>query len=245
MDTQDLALVTFPRNDFIETRWEYRPGEHVTFIGPTDYGKTTLAFQLLQRTTTEKLPAVSLVMKPQDETVDKWVDRLNYRVVDNWPPTPQWPWTQKPSGWMLWPRHTFDPKLDNVAHHYIFRRAILDSYKKGQRILFADELFSLVKELKLPDELITVWSKGRSMGTGLWGATQKPTHVPLWAYNQASHLFFAYDGDRRNRERFGEIGGVDTRFVSSAVMALKKHQWLYIKRNGPDGRPAMCIIERD
>lgn len=185
-------------------------------------------------------------MKPQDGTIEDAVDKLKYRVVDNWPPPPRLlPWGKDPRGYFVWPRHTFDPKVDNFRHHHIFRRTILDSYKRGNRIAFGDELFSLVNELKLRDELTTVWTKGRSMGNGLWGATQKPTHVPLWAYNQATHLFVSYDADKRNRQRFSEIGGVDPRLVSDIVEQLHKWQWLYIKRNGPNGRPAMCIIERD
>jgi hypothetical protein len=120
----------------------------------------------------------------------------------------------------------------------IFKIAMLDSYRKGNRIIFGDEVYGLSKELGLDKELITLWSRGRSMGTGLWAATQKPTHVPLWMYSQAEHLFLHNDPDERARKRFDEIGGVDPHYVRGIVANLEKHEWLYIRRDGP----VMCIV---
>lgn len=231
--------ITFTREEFLRERWQYEAGEHVTFIGPTGSGKTFLAYQLLEVTTDQELPGVVLVIKPRDETVETWTERLGYKVVQNWPPPPRLPFTDPPNGWVVWPRHSFDPAIDNPAHHVVFRRAILDNYRKGHRIIFADELYGLVKELRLEPELVTLWSRGRSMGAGLWGATQKPSHVPLWAYNQAEHLFLWYEPDERGRIRFREIGGFDSRIVSDVVLTLTEFQCLYINRE----HRAMCIIE--
>lgn len=214
----------------------------MTLIGPTGYGKTTLAYQLMQKTTTPELPGLILVMKPQDDTVAEWTKRLGYKIIRDWPPPPSLsPFGRKVSGYVLWPKHTFEPNTDEPEHYRIFRKAILGSYKSGNRIIFADELYSLVNELDLRRELVTLWSKGRSMRTGLWGATQKPTHVPLWAYNQAEHLFLSYEPDKRGRERFAEIGGVDPKIINDTVLQLEKFQWLYIRRDGG----TMCIIEKE
>jgi hypothetical protein len=218
--------------------WSYEKGEHVSLIGPTGSGKTTLSYQLLQHTATTENPAVVLVMKPKDFTVKHFSKQAGYRTVPVWPPTPSiWQPGKKP-GYVLWPKHSFDPDVDDERHYGIFRHAILDSYRRGNRIIFADEAYSLVNELGLERELITIWSKGRSMNTGLWAATQKPTHVPLWMYSQPEHLFLAYDPDRRARERFSEIGGVDPDLVKSTVMELAKHEWLYIHR----AQRAMCVV---
>lgn len=45
--TGPSRLLKVSRQDFLDNRWEYRPGEHVTFIGNTGSGKTYMAFQLL------------------------------------------------------------------------------------------------------------------------------------------------------------------------------------------------------
>lgn len=233
--------ITFTREEFLRERWDYEPGEHVTFIGPTGSGKTYLAYQLLETTTSPELPGVVLVLKPEDDTVEEWTKRLEYKTVRNWPPPPRMPFTKHPSGFVVWPRHTFDPTVDDPAHHAVFRRTILDNYKRGNRVIFADELYGLVAELNLKRELITVWSRGRSMGAGLWGATQKPTHVPLWAYNQADHLFLYNEPDKDGRDRFREIGGFDSKIVSDTVMTLGEYECLYICRKGP----TMCIIQKE
>jgi len=232
------GVKVFTRQEFIDSgRWRYRPGEHVSTIAPTGWGKTYLLQGLLEATATPELPGVMLVMKPRDKTVTSWAKGAGWRTVRSWPPLPA-AWGAKPPGWVLWPRHRFDPAVDDPAHYAIFRKAILDSYKRGKRILFADEVYSLAAELGLSRELVTLWTKGRSMDCGLWGATQKPTHVPRWMYSQAHHLFLGNDPDEAARDRFSEIGGVDPKLLKAIVSTLPKHAWLYIRRDGS----RLCVI---
>jgi hypothetical protein len=231
--------VTFARQEFLEQRWRYRPGEHVTILGPTGCGKTYLAYQLLAASTRPKtLPGVVLVMKPRDDTVQEWSAQAGYERVTTWPPVTA-PWRKPPPGWVLWPKFSFDPEQDDVTLHIQFRSAMLDSYRRGNRVLFADELLGLVQDLKLARPLSSLWTKGRSMGCGLWGCSQRPAHIPLHAYSQAEHLFLARDPDQRSRKRFDEIGGVDPMLVAEANMALTKHQFLYVRRDGAH----VCIID--
>jgi hypothetical protein len=177
------------------------------------------------------LPALNLVMKPRDATVMEWGDRIGFRRHQTWPP-PYNPLRQRPAGYNIWPRHTFDPEVDDATLRRVFRSAILDSYKRGNRILFADEAAGLVADLNLGRELKAIWMRGRSMGTGLWACSQRPVEIPLHAYSQASHLFLAHDPDKRTRDRYGEIGGVDPKLVADLVMRLPKWHFLYLRRDG-------------
>jgi hypothetical protein len=233
--TEPAQVVTFPREEFLTERWDYNLGEHVTFLAPTQWGKTTLAYELLQVTAHKEVPAVVLVMKPRDRTVDNWAAKLDYRIVKTWPPNQ---FKEKKEGYVLWPKHQYDPEKDDPKLYREFRRAILDCYKRGNRILFADETYGLTAELKLTKELITVWTRGASMGCGLWAATQKPSHIPLQAYSQAEHIFFGNDPDARARIRFSEIGGIDPDFIYYHVSQLNKYEWLYVRRTGP----VACIV---
>lgn len=227
------------REEFLRDKFDYRAGQHVTLLGPTGCGKTTFGYQLLDKAATAKMPAIVLVMKPRDETVTKWDKVMKSRRVRTWPPLPSLWKPRKPRAFTLWPKHTFDPDVDDPRMFREFRKAILGAYKRGSRILFCDETYSLTHELGLSKPLVTVWSKGRSMKTGLWAASQKPTHIPLWAYSMAQHLFLYYDPDKRARERFGEIGGIDPKAVAEVVAALGPHQCLYIRRSPL----AWCIVD--
>jgi hypothetical protein len=186
-------------------------------------------------------------MKPRDDTVDKYRARtkdagMHYRKITSWPPRRSVWEPAEPHGWILQPKHTFDPDRDEAAHAEIFYKAFLDSYKRGKRIIFADEAYSLGKELGLERYLNTIWTKGRSMGCGLWSATQKPTHVPLNMYSQATHLFLDYASDKRARDRYREISGADPDVVQRALLQASEEEfaWLYVK---PDGRRSvMCIV---
>lgn len=242
------VVKAFERDVFLSRIWapSYQDGEHVSILAPTGGGKTHLANQLLAASAHPQRPAISLVMKPRDDTVRRFMKGSGHRRVRAWPPnaateSARDAWRGGPApGYVLWPKHRFDPDVDEPEHYRIFRRALLDSYKRGRRIVFADEVYSLVHELGLKRELITLWTKGRSMQTGLWGATQRPRDVPLHMYSQAEHLFLANDPDKSSRDRFGEIGGVDPRLVADTVVQLPRYWWLYIRRTDR----VMCVIKK-
>jgi hypothetical protein len=230
----------FERKFFLEEVWDYQPGEHVTLLAPTTNGKTHLAYQLLQKSATEEVPAVVMVMKPRDKATDKWVPKLKFPIVREWPPpvTKRLFNESKPRGWIVWPTHVYDPAIDDPRHRALFRRVILDSYKRGNRILFADETYSLEEELELSTELRTVWTKGASMGCGMWAATQRPAYISKWAY-QAHHLFLGNDPDEDTQRRLSEIGAaVDPGKVRWILPKLEKWEFLYINRD----EKGMCIV---
>ncbi len=234
------ALATIPRADFPGRFFRYESGEHVTVVGPTGCGKSWLVFELLKVTATPKRPAVYLVKKPRDSLITSNGKKLGFRTIRNWPPTPSIWHPRKPPGWLLWPKTRFDQKVDRPHKGGIFAKALMDSYKTGDRIVVADDGYGLSELLSLREDLIEMWTEARSMDAGLWTMFQKPSHVPLWAYSQAEHLFLFKDPDKRARERFAEIGGLDPDLIKDSVMNLEKHQCVYIRRDGP----RMCIIDK-
>lgn len=235
-------VVRYGHREFLDEVWDYRGGEHVTVLAPSGGGKTHLSYELLEVTARPELQALVFVMKPRDETVEKFTKRAKFRLVRQWPPPVRARLQSKPAGWVLWPRHTYDPDVDESRQYAIFRTAILDSYKRGDRILFADETYSLENELPnggLTKELRTVHTKGRSMACGIWSASQRAAYINRWAY-QAHHLFLGHDPDDDAQRRLSEIGAaVDKQLVREIVGGLRQYEWLYIHR---DSR-TMCIVE--
>lgn len=229
----------YPRRHFLTELWEYKPGEHVSFIGPTGSGKTFLALQLLARSVREDLPGYITVMKARDKTVGEFLKAHDgWRRTLTFPPPPVIPPATKPKGWAVWPHHTNDPEADEIRHEAIFHRMHRQLYVKGDNIIFDDEVVSLVREMDMKRDLTRIWTKGRSIGSGLWGATQRPAMVPLEMYDQAQHLFLGNIKDKRSQDRFGEISGVDPELVVQVVRALPKYHWLYIRQE----EGLMCVI---
>lgn len=229
----------YTRRHFLTELWKYKAGEHVSFLGPTGSGKTRLALELLAKSVSEDLPGYITVMKARDKTVgdflrqhERWKRTLTY------PPPPVIPPMTKPLGYAVWPHHTNDPEGDEIRHEEIFHRMHRMLYVKGDNIIFDDEVVSLVREMDMKKDLTRIWTKGRSIGCGLWGATQRPAMVPLEMYDQAQHLFLANIKDKRSRDRFGEISGVDPELVVAVVQRLPKYHWLYIRQE----EGLMCVI---
>lgn len=243
------------REEFIDDVFapNYNPGEHVALIGPTGSGKTFVAYQMLDKVASPELPAVILVMKPRDDVVKEFSKLAGFRRTETWPPIMQRGFTKKSGGflkkrrgWVFWPRHSLsDIQRDDDRLSRQFRLAITDCYKRGDRIIFADEVVGLSKELHLEQELNAVWMRGRSLGCGLWAATQRPFHAPLNMYEQSEHLILFNIPDARSRKRFEEISGVDPELVGDTVMSLKKYEFLYIGRTMAEDQvsAAMAIVD--
>lgn len=236
-DREPVRIAHIPRAVFLERYWDYEAGQHVTILGKTGSGKTFLGFQLLNASTSKDLPGVVLVMKPRDATVDRWAKRLKYRRVSHWPPPIIRRKVDKPRGWILWPP-LGDFDQDDITLRREFERCFRESYtqaarKNGEpRAIFVDELVGVARELRLEPAVNRLYMRGRSLGVGLWAATQRPFNAPLLAYQAPEHLFIAAEPDARNRQRLGEIGGFDSDVLDTIVnpesRVLGTHEFLYL-----------------
>jgi energy-coupling factor transporter ATP-binding protein EcfA2 len=238
-----MRFVKFQRQEFLTRYFHYKPDEHVLILGPTGSGKTQMGLDALGAISTDKNPAIIFAMKPRDATLERFAKAHEFQQVSYWPP-PVTKWKpKKPPGYLLKPPHNMrDIYWTRQKHHDVFQEAILDSYAKGNRIIFADETYSLTNELQLGDELVTLWTKGRSMNATVWAASQRPAFIPTWAYSQSSHFFISYDPDKRSRKRYEEISGVDPDIIREGTEALEEYEWLYVKAAGRQS--TVCIVSK-
>ena len=237
MQVKGGYIVEFARDEFIRERWAYLPGDHVTFIAPTTYGKTTLAMQLLAHTAHPKLPVYNLAGKKTDKAMSQFTKALGLRLIKAWPPPMTDAFRAKPAGWTIWPPHTGNEDIDDPLHTRVFRTVMRHCANKGSCIVHLDE-FGEMKELGLDKTTRAIHRRGSSHGVGLWGSVQGPVYAETHAYSQAMHLFLGNVTDERHRKRFGEIGGVDPKIVEEAVLNLPDYHGLYIRRRGR----VMCIV---
>lgn len=254
----DIQL--FGSDDFLANRWDILDGEHVTILGSSGAGKTVLARRLMLPTLNTERLSLTLGFKPEDEELTRTAKILGHPIVPSFPPSSvrRFLSSRQPTGYVIWPQPPMAEDPDEYEHQLatVFNRTIAHAYALKRRKksvhfnIFADEAVELAelteeredargKRKALPVErwMNAVWSRGRSLGVGMWAATQRPAGLPLKAY-QAHHLFLAYEPDARNRQRFAEIGGVDPKLVSATVQRLPDFYWLYLRRRGRK----ICIV---
>jgi hypothetical protein len=243
------GLWVFPRKEFVTERFSYKAGQHVVFAGPTQNGKTSLAFDLLAECATVDVPALVVVSKPTDPVSSKRGKELGYRRVEDWPPRTNLKEITdgKPRGYLLWPK--FGDMDNDVANaREVTSRFLAYTYANGARnkkaIVVLDDTYVKAKVLGLDRPMTTYHAMAGAMGIGAWTFIQKPTNAGetmLIAYGASDHLFLFYEPDKKYRERYGEIGGIDPKLVERAVMSLKQYQALYIRREGRH----ICIVDKD
>lgn len=241
------GLTVIPRREFAAQRFPYKDGEHVVFGGRTQKGKTTLAFDLLEYCATPECPAYVAVSKPTDKTTATAGERLGYRRVSEWPPnrTLKEMVDGPPSGYLIWPKFG-DIDNDMEKASYVTSRLLGDRYTAGVRnkhgILVMDDTMVKSKILGLDKQMTTILAMSGAMGIGQWVFVQKPTdsgRTALWAYEQSEHIFLTKAGDKRTRQRFDEISGIDGKLVERALQDLDEYQFLYIKRT----EGYICVVD--
>ena len=189
-------------------RFDWRQGEHVSLVGPTGGGKTTLALSILNA---RKYVNV-FGCKPEDDTLKSLTRRgSEYKLIRKHDDI-----TNRHTKYVLWPKFT---RMSDVGNQQaVFRESLDEMFVERSWCVFADEVTYLTDTLGLAPMLKQYWRQGRSIKLSLVGATQRPYYVPLEMWSQATHLFIWKLSDRRDLDRIGEI--------SSSLSAREIRQWI-------------------
>ena len=106
-----------------------------------------------------------------------------------------------------------------------WERAMIDLYESGNAVLYCDEMYAVVDPGKRPPAVMNaIWTRGRELGIGAWGATQRPVWVPLFALSEADHFFMFRLNLFEDRRRMSE-------FVNEEVMTpiVEAHGFYYYR----------------
>jgi energy-coupling factor transporter ATP-binding protein EcfA2 len=249
-----MALpVELTREEFLQEYWQYDPGQHVLIVAPTGGGKSHLAWQLLGASMDQhpSLKPVVMMPKPQDPTTVANAARLGMKETATWPPKKPAFWDEKPTGYVLWPKHPHGSDVNTEARREAvgswLRKGMESQYWAGHSITFVDDAHASASMMGLNPQIEEMLTNGRSGGAGVWLATQKPSGslvsggLTTFAYSNSHHIFFGKDYDDRNLERIGQIGGVDSKQVEGWVRNLRTWrindntvtEFLWFSKSGP------------
>lgn len=210
---------------------EWRQGEHVSIIGPTGRGKTTLGLALVE----QRRFVVIVATKPEDETLEQ-MGKRDWWITEEWR-----------AGMAAYAGHViFWPTLrkpDDVKEQQRKITALFDSLFREKRwTVYVDEAWYVNRVLGLERVLELYWQQARSLKISLVAGTQRPAHVPLLMYDQPTHLFFFRDNDPVNLKRIGGIGGMNPLQIRERIESLESpHDFLYV--NTRTGRQAISRVE--
>ena len=205
---------------------KFKQSQHVTLIGPTGCGKTTLATELIK----PRQWVVALGTKYKDDTLEKLIKKDKWKRITKWPP----PMTFNRV--ILWPK-SGDLKVLVPEQRKVFSDAFADIYKKGGWCVWLDEERYISDHLRMKDMLTLMYVAARSNNISIVGSAQRPRWIPLEAYSQAGHLFIWRTGDEADLIRIGSLNGTDSKLVAAAVKNLPYHAFLYV--NLTDGSMAV------
>lgn len=257
-DTSNIPTVG--REAFVDDFGEHYTPSHLTMIGPTQRGKTTLCFQLLdsvlKRHQKDHWRVVVLhgKIKKRDGTIPEWAKKSNYRIVKSWPPGP----TLRPkhmkrfvSGHVLRPLKNDD--ISAAEEEKIlkaeFSKAIRNNYHRtrGVTITLVDERAQADKDLRLTTDLDAPLQRGLPHNPE-WNNIQRGKWVSYHCYDAPEHIFLFASDDAGNRERYAELGCADPGVIEKCLEDLKTEkvktggtisQCLYIRRSDR----YMCIVD--
>ena len=219
-------------DDFRTYVWDWKQNQHVGLIGPTEQGKTNLAYHLLD----DRTYVTYLAIKTQDETLDGFARAGGYVRIKDWPPVKGWPKRPVPPDEMprrlLWPDAR---ELDSEATQMdVFGRALRDIYRSGGWCTVFDDYWYLAHILGFEKQTKKFLANARSSYIPMVVCAQRPAGNRLVElFDQATHLFFFRDNDEPNLKRIGGVGWLSSDLIRGHVANLEQYQWLYVNtRNG-------------
>lgn len=194
--------------------------DHVTIIGPTGTGKTTIAMQIASL----RRHVVALATKPRDAPFRAMLDEQRYKVQTGAGlPSP----TVAPHV-AIWPKHTGDEYGDARRHSAIFRDVFAQVYTAGGWHIVAEEGSHLI-DLGLNRVIRRHFRAGRSLSSGLILCAQRPRFIPKEAISSAQHILIFGTNDEEDLSRLGGMNGMSSKLIRSTVAGLgRDYHFLHV-----------------
>jgi len=224
-----------PFDAFMAARFPWRQGEHVLVCAPTGYGKSTLIGRILDK----RQYVVVIGTKIHDDTYREEFLARGFKRVEQWPPP------RHVNKVMFWPYAKFPTIKENAA---LYKERITEAlnriFKQTGWTVVIDETLYVSNELGLRAEIGTFQHQGRSSKLTNVLGFQRPAHVPLIAYDSASHAFIARSTLADDAKRLADLGGADSKELAFNMARLPKYDYIYVNTRRPDLKPVIVNVRR-
>jgi hypothetical protein len=211
-----MSVESLPWDEFM-ARFRWRQGEHVSLIGPTGSGKTTLALALLPLRTY----VCVFGTKPKDDTLTTLIRREGYKRIKRWPPGA----TRRRV--VLWPSV---PRMEDIAiQRPVFAEAMAEIYHEGGWTAVFDEVWYTSAFLGLARPHTVLWTQARALNVTVVASTQRPANVPLQMYSEPTHVFLWQMTELTDRKRIAQFGGsLNSKLIIETLAELERFEVLYL-----------------
>lgn len=214
-------------DDFMSYVFDWKQGQHVGLIGPTESGKSTLQFGILPL----RQYVAFFATKPADRVLEQFGKKAGYVKIPDWPPMvgrlkKHAATAEEMPKRLLWPDATTIHAIEHQRD--VFSRAFADIYAQGGWCTVWDEFWMMTHILDMEDEARIMLQQARANDIAFVMGAQRPSRVPLEMFDQSTHLFFWRDNDERNLKTIGGVGYLASDPIRLFVANLDPHQVLYV-----------------
>lgn len=224
--SQPITELTF-RAFLHRMQVNWHPGRHIAIIGPTECGKSYVAYDLLQL----RKYAVLFTLKVEDKTTKRYE---GFKRITEWAKR-----HSKDMKILYWPRVKNLRAMKEVQDEAY--SMLNDIFLSGGWTICFDDLRVVCDQLGLKREVASMYVFVRSHGTSLIGLYQRPAFVCKEALSQCWYWMVFYVSSDDDLVDIAKAAGVDPNQARAMNKELRQFDFMLFSRTEP---PAIVRRER-
>jgi hypothetical protein len=209
---------------------QWKQGDHVLDVGPTQSGKSLLARELVFQ---NRKFAVVMGTKPRDKTLDEYIAGGFVRI-DHWPPVSK-DFRDQQDGmarFILWPK--IREVGDALKYRPLYKKALEGIYVDGGEgggnwtVVIDETLFfcDMSHGLGLGPTLAMLAYGGASTGLSMMFLMQRPAGVPRILWQSCTTALLFHMGVTNDVREMASLGTVPPKAVVETIQHLEGHHFL-------------------